>query len=140
MVSWDAALLPDRQRLPILSMSQVNDPECAAQGCQPRAEGCYCYDSPSLYTELVKMKARGLVGETPESRLNITADMEVPWGVVSRVIDASNCILEAPEYNDFGTYTQAKAMEGDLIRVPGVDDPVQLCKTLFPRVVFAMTD
>jgi hypothetical protein len=31
-------------------------------------------------------------------------------------------------------------MEGDLIRVPAVDDSVQLFKALFPRVVFAMTD
>ena len=140
VLSWDEALLPDRQRLPILPMVAVDDPACAAQGCERRTDACYCYDYPGLYTVLVKMKARGLDDERPDRRINIAADLEVPWSVVSRVIDASNCILEAPEYSDFAAYSEAKPLAGELVRVPGTDDPVQLCKELFPRVVFAMTD
>ena len=148
-LTWEQALMPETQSLPLIKMRQVDDNYCGdpadkdsqrAQGCWLRAEGCYCYDFPELYNELVKKKEAFSRKEKPEKRVNITADSSVTWEVVSRTMDAATCRLAQDSYGDFDSYANAAPKKGDIVKVPGVDDPVQMCEPLFPNVVFALAD
>jgi biopolymer transport protein ExbD len=149
-LSWEEQLMSESQSAPLLAMRQLDDIFCGdpsqpdkdtrAQGCFPRPEGCFCYDYAGLYNELVKKKMKFSTKEKPEKKVNITADLDVPWEVVSRTIDAANCVLEDPSYADFKEYIAATPKKGDTVKVPGLDAPVQLCEHLFPNVVFAMAD
>ncbi len=151
-LSWEEALMTDTQQAPLLPMRQGKDEFCGddsnpekdtrAQGCWPRQGGCYCYDFAGLYNELVKIKTKfkPKEGQKEEKRINITADLDVPWEVVSRTMDAATCILEEASYATFEEYVTAKPKKGELAKVPGMDDPVQLCEELFPNVVFAMAE
>jgi hypothetical protein len=103
-------------------------------------EGCFCYDFSSLYAELVKKKVKFSNPEKPEKRINLTADLTVTWGVISRTMDAVTCRLEQESYTDFQEYLKAAPKKGEKVSIPGVDDPVQMCEELFPKVVFAMSE
>jgi biopolymer transport protein ExbD len=150
-LSWEEQLMTETQNAPLLPMRQAKDVHCGdpnsdkderVQGCNRRAEGCYCYDFAGLYNELVKIKT-GLKtpeGGKPEKRVNITADLDVPWEVVSRTMDASTCMMEQPSYVDFEDFRKAEFKPGDKVKIPGVDDPLELCEELFPNVVFAMAE
>jgi len=151
-LTWEQALMPETQSLPLIAMRKVDDKYCGdpndqeqdprAQGCWPRAEGCLCFDFAALYNELVKKKeAFSPAGkEKQEKRVNITADSSVTWEVVSRTMDAATCRLEQDSYTEFESYISAKPKKGEMVKVRGVDDPVQMCKPLFPNIVFAMAD
>ncbi len=149
-LSWEEALMTDTQTGTLLPMRQSKDEYCGdsdnpqkdtrAQGCWRRAEGCYCYDFVGLYNELVAKKSKFSTPEKPEKRVNITADLDVPWEVVSRTMDAATCIMEQPSYATFEEYIKAVPKKGDAVKVPGLDDPVELCEQLFPNVVFAMAE
>ncbi len=151
-LSWEEALMTDTQQAPLLPMRQAKEEYCGnanpgpgekdsrAQGCWRRAEGCYCYDFVALYNELVAKKQKFSTAEKPEKRVNITADLDVPWEVVSRTMDAATCILAQDRYESFDEYIVAKPKKGDAVKVPGLDEPVELCEQLFPNVVFAMAE
>lgn len=153
-VTWEQALMPDTQASKMISMRQVDDIFCGdpndsksvrAQGCWPRAEGCFCYDFAALYNELVQKKKTFSDGkEKPEKRVNITAESAVTWEVVSRTMDAATCRLDEEVYGPgnegFNDYVKAKPKKGDMKKIPGVDNPIQFCDPLFPNIVFAMAE
>ena len=141
--------MPDTQASELIMMRRVDESLCGdpndsqktrAQGCWPRAEGCFCYDFAALYNELVKKKVTFSSKAKPEKRVNITAESTVTWEVVSRTMDAATCRLEQDAYNDFNEYIKAKPKKGEKKKVPGVDDPVDFCDPLFPNIVFAMAE
>ncbi len=149
LITWEEQLMPEAQSLPLIPMIQVGDDMCGdpndkdsspEQGCKAKMEGCFCYDYATLYNELVKKKMKFSNPEKPERRVNITADLNVPWGVVSRAIDAVSCRLEQESYTDYKEYLSAAPKKGEKRTVPGVDTPVDFCEELFPQVVFAMSD
>jgi biopolymer transport protein ExbD len=149
-LTWEEQLMQGENQSPLIPLVAVDaencgdqdDPEgdAAAQGCGWQPGGCMCFDFRALYNALVEKKDRFSTAEKPEKRVNITADLDIPWGVVSRAIDAATCRLEQPAYATFSDYATAKPKAGELVEVPGVDDPLQMCEELFPNVVFAMAD
>ena len=166
-LTWEEALMPDMQRLPVIPMRQADSKYCGdpdkpednrRHGCWYRPEGCFCYDFPQLYNELVKLKNRFSKPEKPERRINLTANSDVPWEVVSRTMDAAHCMLEEQAYQDFESYMAAPPKLGVFTCTASKtkhqydelpDDGectkdgtavVRLCKELFPQVVFAMAD
>lgn len=156
-VTWEEALMPDQQTTPLIPMQQSDDSDCGnpedpkadrTPGCFPRPEGCFCYDTAALYTELVAKKRKFSQPDKPEKRVNVSADEEISWEVVSAVIDAASCIRADPDspdsavesFTDLKSYRSAPPKKGEAVSVPGVDEPVQLCEELFPQVVFAMIE
>lgn len=149
LITWEEQLMQEAQSLPLIPIIQVDealcgDPEDAdsapEQGCKPKVEGCFCYDFSTLYAELVKKKVKFSNPDKPEKRINLTADLTIPWSVISRTMDAVTCRLEQESYTDFQEYLKAAPKKGEVVTIPGVDDPVQMCEELFPKVVFAMSE
>ncbi len=148
-LTWEDALMGDSQTaelIPTIKAEAVNCPDPSEpdkpyeQGCALRADGCHCYDFPSLYTQLMLKKRQFSKPEAPEEKLNIAADSNVKWEVISRVIDAAECIRERDSYGNFDEWKVSKRKKGETLKVPGSDDPVIFCERLFPKVVFALVE
>ncbi len=115
-LQWEEALMTDNRRAPLIPMRQASNEFCpnpeepgtGSQGCIMRSDGCFCYDFAGLYTELVRLKLKFSKPEKPERRVNLTALDDVPWAVVSRTMDAANCMLEAEAYDTLKAYSEAK--------------------------------
>jgi hypothetical protein len=146
---------------PIGLWNAPNDDWCdkdkGYQGCLPSDGVCRCYDFAKLYNTVLKLRNNpNLVDpKKPEKRINISAEPEVTWGIVSRTIDAVTCILgvrdgdsssEAVEppggFTGMEQFVKAGPIQGDPVRLPGMGDKerVRLCKPLFEQVVFAMVE
>jgi len=74
------------------------------------------YDYPGLYSEMVRLKNSGAVGDL--NRVTVTADDEVPWEVLVGTVDAVRVRLERPRYEDRCAFEEAgcvrrKATDGD---------------------------
>ena len=129
------------------------------RGCLdlPEQGGCVCYDVAKLYNTVLKIrKDPKLVDpKKPEKRINISAEPEVAWGIISRTIDAVTCIMGVREsesdkvatepaggFPDMELFAKAETVLDTPIRLPGMaeDEQVALCKPLFEQVIFAMVE
>ncbi len=153
VITWEQSLMAEGSQARTIDMVQVESSHCGAEatttqparpadaGCEDRGGQCFCYDFASLYNGLVALKQRfGTPGEKEEKRINITADLDVPWSIVSRTMDATTCRLDQDRYDTFEDYAKAQVKPGEKFKVPGMEDPVQLCQELFPQVVFALAE
>lgn len=84
------------------------------------------YDYPALYTRLVQKKD----AYPDEVTINIGAEMNIPWHIIARTIDASRVRLEANAYESLAKYSAAKPKKG------ADGEPVDL----FPAVVFVVAE
>lgn len=84
------------------------------------------YDFPALYTRLASKKK-----QYPNERIvNIGADMDVPWHVIARTIDACRVQLAQDSYEDLEPYSKAKP------KLDGKKEPVPM----FDKVVFVVAE
>ncbi|MGM0574831.1 MAG: biopolymer transporter ExbD [Myxococcota bacterium] len=84
------------------------------------------WDWPTLYCRLMEKKQ----GYPDETTVNLGAEMDIPWHVIARTIDASRVQLEEPCYESLADYAQAKPKlnnEGEAL-------------DLFPAVVFVVAE
>jgi|GEM_PF-973773 hypothetical protein len=133
------------------------DKEEGYQGCVLSDGVCRCYDFAKLYNTVLKIrKDPNLVDpKKPEKRINISAEPEVNWGIVSRTIDSVTCMLGVVEnegdkdaleppggFTGMEHFKSAAPLLDDPVRLPGMGDKeqVRLCKPLFEQVVFAMVE
>jgi len=135
------------------------DADDGIRGCLEIADqgGCVCYDVAKLYNTVLKIrKDPKLVDpKKPEKRINISAEPEVTWSIISRTIDAVTCIMGVREsdadknasepaggFTDMELFAKAEPILDDPIRLPGMgeDEQVRLCKPLFEQVIFAMVE
>ena len=133
------------------------DKDEGVQGCVLSDGICRCYDVAKLYNTVLKIrKDPNLVDpKKPEKRINISAEPEVPWGIVSKTIDAVTCVLGVLEkegdkdpaeppggFTGMEHFVKAAPMLDTAIRLPGMGDKetVRLCKPLFEQVVFVMVE
>ena len=84
------------------------------------------YDFPALYTRLMQKKQ----AYPEEQTINIGAEMEIPWRVVSQTIDAARLQLVGDSYDDLLEYAMAKP------KTDGKGETVDL----FPAVVFVVAE
>ncbi len=87
------------------------------------------YDYPALYSKLAAKKTQ----YPDEKTINIGAEMNIPWHIIARTIDATRVRLEKDEYTDLAEYMKAqpKTEVKD-----GSKEPV----ALFPAVVFVVAE
>jgi len=101
------------------------------------------YDFATLYSRLRAKKQR----YPEETTINIAADMDIPWHVIARTIDASRVQLEDGNFEGrdrMMKYTAAKPemqkskkdIDGDGAVTEADQEPVPM----FPRVVFVVAD
>ena len=84
------------------------------------------YDFPALYSRLVKKK-----DQYPDEKvINIGAEMDIPWHVIARTIDATRVRLEEDGYEALEAYSLAKPKKN------ADGDPLDL----FPAVVFVVAE
>lgn len=101
------------------------------------------YDYPALYSKLHEKKSR----YPKETTVNIAAEMDIPWHVIARTIDAARLKLEKPEYtgpNRMMEYSRAMPVmqqaKSDIDGDGKVDDNDQEPEEMFPRVVFVVAE
>lgn len=84
------------------------------------------YDYPTLYSRIMGKKKQ----YPDEKTINIGAEMDIPWYIIARTIDATRVQLEKDMYEKLADYQDAK---------PKLDEdeaPVDL----FPAVVFVVAE
>lgn len=99
-----------------------------------RQETVEDYDYPALYTRLFAKKA----AYPDEKTINIAAEMDIPWYVVARTIDAARLQLEKPAYVKLQEYSQAKPATVTKKGADGKDE--EKPKKMFDRVVFVVAE
>ena len=155
LLQWEEDIEQSTKESPIIGLVTVdatkwcdteNDGKGMLQGCENQNGVCTCYDFPTLHTKLVEMKTRFPTTEKDEKGnpkhdpLNVTADKSVPWSIVSRTIDAATCRLTADQFGSLQEYRDARPKKGGMFKIKGLEDEVEMCEALYPRVVFALTD
>jgi len=101
------------------------------------------YDYPTLYSRLRAKKQR----YPDETTINIAAEMDIPWYVIARTIDASRLELKDSEYvgrDRMKAYSAAdpltKQSKKDVDGDGAVTDADQEPLEMFPRVVFVVAE
>ena len=84
------------------------------------------YDFPAMYNRLAKKKN----AYPDEKVINIGAEMDIPWHIIARTIDASRVRLEKESYDSLAEYSTAKP------KLDADKNPVDL----FPAVVFVVAE
>ncbi|MCB9727559.1 MAG: biopolymer transporter ExbD [Deltaproteobacteria bacterium] len=84
------------------------------------------YDFPALYSRLMAKKKQ----YPDESTINIGAEMDIPWHIIARTIDAARVQLVEDSYEDLKAYSEAKVKSNS--KGEAVD--------LFPAVVFVVAE
>jgi len=84
------------------------------------------YDFPTLYSKIMAKK----LAYPEESTINIGAEMNIPWHIVARTIDAARIQLEKDSYESLAEYEVAK---------PRLDEEKQP-KTMFDGVIFVVAE
>jgi len=84
------------------------------------------FDFPELYNRLIQVKRKF----RNEQSINITADPDMPWSTIARVIDAARVELKEEKYTDLKSYSEASE----------ATDEEGKPKLLFPQVVFAVAE
>jgi biopolymer transport protein ExbD len=84
------------------------------------------YDFPSLYNRLMQKKK----AYPDETTINIGAEMEIPWKVISQTIDAARLQLAEDSYESLMEYATAKPKK----------DGKGEALDLFPAVVFVVAE
>ncbi len=101
---------------------------------QKRRETVEDYDYPALYTRLFSKKT----AYPDEKTINIAAEMDIPWHVVARTIDAARLQLDKPSYVKLSDYTAAKPATVTKKGADGKDE--EQPKKMFDRVVFVVAE
>jgi hypothetical protein len=96
------------------------------------------YDYPALYTKLRAFKDNPAYDK--ENTVNISADMDIPWQIVARTIDATRLKLVEPAYEDLTAYAKAAPLEVEVPDRDGDGKPEKDYVELFPRVVFVVAE
>lgn len=101
------------------------------------------YDYPSLYTRLRAKKQR----YPDETTINIAAEMDIPWHVIARTIDAARIELKDNSFEGrerMKKYTASEPMmmqsKKDIDGDGKVNDSDQEPIAMFPRVVFVVAE
>lgn len=149
LVSWDESLVDEGQVLPLIPMRTVDAHYCVQGdrveeekeiGCSTSAGECRCYDFPALYAELVSKKEAFSRPDKPQEKLFVSADPQLKFDVVSRVMDAAECLRDRPSYATWEEWRASQRKPGDSVVVPGTDRPLKRCAPLFPKIVFALVE
>lgn len=133
--------LTDAQEKPIPKDTLVFDVVDASGGLTTKtAED---YDYPSLYNRLRAKKQR----YPEETTINIAAEMDIPWHVIARTIDAARIELKDPSFEGperMKRYMAAepvmKQSKKDLDGDGAVTDSDMEPVAMFPRVVFVVAE
>ncbi len=96
------------------------------------------YDYPALYGKLRTYKDNPAYDK--ETTINISADLDVPWHIVARTIDAARLKLIEPVYDDMKAFVNAKLLEVDVPDRDGDGKPEKETVEMFSRVVFVVAE
>ena len=90
------------------------------------------YDYPALYTHIRQKKK-----DHPKvTKINVGAEMDIPWQIIARTMDATRAVLSADAYEDLAAYSSAKPMMGPDTNGDGLEDPI----AMFPEVTFVVAE
>lgn len=84
------------------------------------------YDFPTLYSKIMEKKK----AYPEENTINIGAEMDIPWHVLARTIDAARVQLEKDAYENLAEYETAK---------PRKDEEKQIM-SMFDGVIFVVAE
>lgn len=101
------------------------------------------YDYPTLYNRLRAKKQR----YPDETTINIAAEMDIPWHVIARTIDAARIELTDPSFEGrermkkyMASEPVMKASKKDIDGDGAVTEADQEPVSMFPRVVFVVAE
>ena len=90
------------------------------------------YDYPALYTHVRAESA----AHPKETRINVGAEMNIPWQVIAWTMDATRTVLTKDGYLELEDYGAARPRLGPDRNGDGVGDPIPM----FPDVTFVVPE
>jgi biopolymer transport protein ExbD len=93
------------------------------QGCTDlQGAGCKCFDFATLYKRVHALKKKYSTPKEPEKRINLTAGDDVPWRVLSPVIDAVSCVRSYVETDQDNKVENGPDKRGEPFGQRGLSD------------------